>query len=133
MACGSGSEVVGAFEHGWSSMPATGRAVADDETGGLAFDEPQVEIGEQVAEVLIAAAAPTSDETDERVEDHETGIDPSHGTIQAREVFREREGRIASRVRLGGLLLYEGEDFNVREVGTELLEQLDLGGGVGPG
>jgi hypothetical protein len=53
---GSGrEEVVGAFENGRASVTPFGRTVADQEAGDVAFDETQVEIGEQVAETLVGA------------------------------------------------------------------------------
>jgi hypothetical protein len=59
MAGSDGGEMVGAFEHGWPSMSATGRAVADEETGDVAFDEALVEIGQKTPEALVGPAVIT--------------------------------------------------------------------------
>ena len=50
---GGGEEVFGTFEDGGSSMATFGRTIADEEAGDVAFNEPLIEIDEQIMEALV--------------------------------------------------------------------------------
>ena len=54
---GDSGEVIGFFEDGGSGMAAFGGTIAQNEAGGVAFDEALVEVDEEMAETFVGPAA----------------------------------------------------------------------------
>jgi hypothetical protein len=122
VAGGDGVEVGTAFKDGRTSATAFGGTVADEEAGDVAFDEPLVEVDEQVVETFVGAALGTSEHADEWIDDDKMGIDAFDGRPEAGQVFWEREGMMTTGVELWGLFLDEGDDLDFGKVGSEVFE-----------
>ncbi len=114
---GDGGEVIGLLQDGWSGLFAFGPAIADEETGDVAFNEAQVEVCEQVAEVLVSDALLSREQINKGIEYDEASIDALDGLEEGEEIFWKGEGAMTSRVKIGSLLLDEGEDFDAGEIG----------------
>ncbi len=90
--------MIRSFKNRWSGMSAFCMTIAGDEAGDVVFDEELVEIGEQMAETLVGAAAITGEQADEWVEYDETGVYTVDGLQETGEILRD-----GKRTRVGGM------------------------------
>jgi hypothetical protein len=126
---GDGDEVVGLFKDGRPGLFSLCSTIADEETGNVALDEALVEGCKELAEVLVGEAAHLRDEVYEWVEDDETGVNAFDSLEEGEEILGERERTITSSVKLGGILLNEGEEFDTGKIGTKSSQELELSSG----
>ena len=122
-------EVFGTFKNGGAGVAPFGGAVANKEAGHMVFDEAQIEGGEELGEAGVGPAIVGGEEINERIENHEAGINAFDGFEEEREVVWEREGTIAFDVGSGRGLGDEGEECDTGEVSVHGREALKLAGG----
>ena len=73
-------------------MATEGFAVANEETGDVAFGEALVKIDEQVKEPLVGPATGAIEQVDEGIENDKFSVDTIESVEEASEVCWEGEG-----------------------------------------